>query len=84
MYGALTFIIIEVIKQNPNVTYAQVLEFLSDTFDENAATQVKCLNSRTLARLFGHKISQVYKFSVADILYIKLIRFLLRNNVLST
>ena len=60
MYGALTYIFIEVIKQNPSVTYAQLLEFLSETFDENAATQVKCLNSRTLARLFGHKISQVY------------------------
>ncbi|XP_024019883.1 metacaspase-2 [Morus notabilis] len=57
MYGALTFIFIEVIKQNSNLTYGQLLEDLSETFDENAS-RVKCLNSRTLARLFGYRITQ--------------------------
>ena len=60
MNGASTYIFIELLRQRPNRTYGDLLESLSETFEHNAAGQVKCLNSRTIARLFGRKINQVF------------------------
>ncbi|PON55908.1 Caspase-like domain containing protein [Parasponia andersonii] len=59
MNGASTYIFIDLVKRYPNLTYGELVDLLSDTFEENAANnQVKCLNSRRLARLFRHRISQ--------------------------
>ncbi|PON55907.1 hypothetical protein PanWU01x14_184790 [Parasponia andersonii] len=57
LIGSLTCIFIGIIKQYAGITYGQLLDLLSETFDVNAAS--KCLTSRTLARLFGQRINQV-------------------------
>ncbi|PON81910.1 hypothetical protein TorRG33x02_223310 [Trema orientale] len=57
LMGALTYIFLGIIKQYADITYGQLLDLLSETFDVNGAS--KCLTSRTLARLFGQRINQV-------------------------
>ncbi|KAF4373713.1 hypothetical protein G4B88_030056 [Cannabis sativa] len=65
MNGATTYVLIDILKKNPNITYGDLLDALSDIFEQSLADQIKCFNSRRLARLFGNKINQDYLHNAA-------------------
>lgn len=58
MDGALTFILVEVLRRRLNITYGELLDEMHDRIDQ--ANQQGCLNgSRFFTRIFGPNLTQV-------------------------
>ncbi|KAL5564080.1 hypothetical protein UlMin_033827 [Ulmus minor] len=57
MNGALTYIFVESLKKNPDLTYADLLLELDESIKE-AAVHDKCFHSRKLARIFRRRVLQ--------------------------
>ncbi|XP_022744394.1 metacaspase-1-like [Durio zibethinus] len=65
MYGAMTFILIEVVRGRPSITYGELLDRMQERIEQ--ANQQGCFGgSRILSRIFGPNLTQKPLLSASE------------------
>ncbi|XP_021658279.2 metacaspase-1-like [Hevea brasiliensis] len=75
MNGALTYILIEIVKKHPETTYSDLLDKIHATIDD--VNNSGCLFSRVLRSMFHNKILQKPQLSASEPFQVKKKKFIL-------